>query len=116
MYSVFVNRYHKEQRRPEHISIDESDESFQKAIAVWDPANPNELGAEVNQALDRLPADFRSAMILVDIEEMTYEEAASILNCPIGTLRSRLFRGRKMLFVELQEYARHNGYANKTHG
>ncbi len=116
VYSIFVNEYHKERRRPNLVSIDDTDESFQKAIAVWDSAAKTEIGPEVDRALDRLPEDFRTAIILVDIEEWTYEEAALILTCPIGTVRSRLFRARKMLFAELQEYAVLNGYAKETHG
>ncbi len=116
MYSIFVNKYRKEQRQPEHISIDESDEAYQQALAIWDPLSPTEIGTEVNQALDRLPESFRSVVLLVDVEEMTYEEAAAILDCPLGTVRSRLFRARKLLFMELQAYAHGQGYARKSHG
>ena len=114
MYSIFANRYRKEQRHPEPISIDASDEIFRLAAAS-DLPNMNEIGLEVNQALDRLPEAFRSALIMVDVEELSYEEAAAALNCPVGTVRSRLFRARRLLFTELQSYARQNGYALKSH-
>lgn len=114
MYSIFANRYRKEQRHPEPISIDASDEIFRLAAAS-DLPNMNEIGLEVNQALDRLPEAFRSALIMVDVEELSYEEAAAVLNCPVGTVRSRLFRARRLLFTELQSYARQNGYALKSH-
>ena len=116
MYSIFVNKYRKEQRHPPLISFDESEDAYQQALATWDPLIPTEIGTEVNQALDRLPESFRSAVLLVDIEEMTYEEAAAVMNCPIGTMRSRLFRARKLLFIELHAYARQQGYARKSHG
>ena len=61
---------------------------------------------EVSQALVRLPVDFRAAVLLVDVEEFSYEDASAILNCPIGTLRSRLFRARRALFQELYDFAR----------
>jgi RNA polymerase sigma-70 factor, ECF subfamily len=114
MYSIFVNKYRKEQREPESISLDELEEKYQRALATWDPPSLEEIGTEVNHALDRLPETFRSAVLLVDVEEMSYEEAAAILHCPLGTLRSRLFRARKLLFLELQSYARKKGYAHKS--
>lgn len=113
MYSIFVNKYRKEQRHPEPISIEESDEAFKQSLAIWDPL-PEEMEKEVSQALDCLPEHFRSAVLLVDVEEMSYEEAAVVLNCPIGTVRSRLFRARKLLFTELQGYARQQGYTLKA--
>src|SRR5262249_61934544 len=82
-----------------------------------EPAAPDRLdrgawgtGAEVDTALRQLPEPFLSAVLLVDLEELTYEEAAAVLECPVGTVRSRLFRGRKHLFAALQGYARERGY------
>lgn len=115
MYSIFVNKYHKERREPESVSVDELEENFHRSLATaeWDPylaQDARVMATEVNQALDRLPERFRLAVLLVDVEEMSYEEAAAILNCPLGTLRSRLFRARKLLFLELQPYALKRGY------
>lgn len=113
-YSIFVNKYRKAQREPELLSIDEMDESFQRAIS--DPAWENDFAAldwkepEVDDALGKLPEGFRAAVLLVDVEELSYEEAAGVLACPIGTLRSRLARARRMLFVELRDYARTKGF------
>lgn len=64
---------------------------------------------QVEAALASVAEPFRMAVILVDMEELTYEEAAGVLECPIGTLRSRLFRGRRLLFVALRDYARQHG-------
>lgn len=60
---------------------------------------------EVQRALDELPAEFRLAVVLSDIEELSYKEIADAMNCPIGTVMSRLHRGRKMLQKTLREHA-----------
>ena len=115
MYSIFVNEYRKKQRQPESVSVEELEEKFHRflAAAEWDPYLAGDMcvmAAEVDQALNRLPEGFRLAVLLVDVEGMSYGEAAAVLNCPMGTLRSRLFRARKMLFLELQPYAQKKGY------
>jgi RNA polymerase sigma-70 factor (ECF subfamily) len=66
---------------------------------------------EILAALDRLPADFRSVVLLVDVEEFAYKEAADILAIPIGTVMSRLSRGRKLLREQLTDVARSYGIA-----
>jgi RNA polymerase sigma-70 factor (ECF subfamily) len=118
VYSVFVNRWHKE-RRESSVSIEELEEKFPRALAAEDPAahratlsaRPEDWAhPEVDAALRRLPEAFRSAVLLVDVEELTYEEAAAALDCPVGTLRSRLFRSRKALYVALREFATQAGY------
>lgn len=119
LYSIFVNKYRKGQREPEAISIEELEEKFHRLLAAaeWDPhwaLNPGEVGTEVDQALNLLPEGFRLTVLMVDVEEMSYEEAAAILNCPVGTVRSRLFRARKLLFVELHQYALKKGYVQKA--
>ncbi|MEQ1854077.1 MAG: sigma-70 family RNA polymerase sigma factor [Chthoniobacteraceae bacterium] len=118
LYSVFINRYRKEQREPDMVSMDEREEAFQLTLAdeQWESnfaaLSGSELdwqGAEVKEALAKLPESFRTAVLLVDVEGLTYEEAAAVVNSPVGTLRSRLFRARRMLFVELHDYARKMG-------
>jgi len=61
--------------------------------------------AEVQRALDELPDEFRLAVILSDIEELSYKEIADAMGCPIGTVMSRLHRGRRMLQKSLREHA-----------
>jgi RNA polymerase sigma-70 factor, ECF subfamily len=61
--------------------------------------------AEVQRALDELPAEFRLAVVLSDIEELSYKEIADAMGCPIGTVMSRLHRGRRMLQKTLREHA-----------
>ncbi|MBI5472448.1 MAG: sigma-70 family RNA polymerase sigma factor [Ignavibacteriae bacterium] len=68
------------------------------------------VGDEVERALDALPAEYQTAIILSDIEGYTYEEIAEFSKTPIGTIRSRIHRARKMLAEQLQAYATKQGY------
>jgi RNA polymerase sigma-70 factor (ECF subfamily) len=70
-----------------------------------------DLAPALSSAIDRLAEPFRSAVVLVDVEDQSYEAAAEILHIPIGTVRSRLFRGRRLLQHELVNYARDAGFA-----
>jgi RNA polymerase sigma-70 factor (ECF subfamily) len=116
LYSIFVNRYRKQQREPKTIPIEDLEESFHRSLhdggfvpqPEGSPARWSDV--EIVAALDELPESFRSAVLMVDVEELTYEEAARALDCPVGTVRSRLFRGRKMLFTSLEARARREGY------
>jgi RNA polymerase sigma-70 factor (ECF subfamily) len=64
------------------------------------------LEAEIGKALDELPAEFRLAVVLSDVEDLSYKEIAEIMGCPIGTVMSRLHRGRRLLKSRLYEHAR----------
>ena len=68
------------------------------------------LDDDVTKAMDSLPEDFRFAIVLSDLEGFSYKETAEILNCPIGTVMSRLHRGRRLLRNSLYEYAKKRGY------
>lgn len=68
-----------------------------------------ELDAAVDQALAKLPEEYRTAVVLVDIEDQSYAAAAGILGVPLGTVRSRLFRGRRLLQQDLLAYAQDAG-------
>jgi RNA polymerase sigma-70 factor (ECF subfamily) len=68
------------------------------------------LGDEVSAALARLPEEFRRVLVLVDLEEQSYRDAATILGCPIGTVMSRLHRARAAMKRELGRYAVTEGY------
>jgi RNA polymerase sigma-70 factor (ECF subfamily) len=65
---------------------------------------------DITKALDRIPEDFRTVVLLCDVEDFTYEEIANMLDVPIGTIRSRLHRGRNLLKAQLLEYAEDRGY------
>ena len=67
------------------------------------------LEREIQGALDALPDEFRLAVLLADVEELSYKEAAEIMGCPVGTVMSRLHRGRRMLKSKLYEVAREMG-------
>ena len=119
LYSIFVNKYRRDQREANTVSIEELEQTFHRTLADPDwqtnfvAPTRSEFDSqepEVNHALAKLPEDFRSAVLLVDVQGFTYEEAAAALECPVGTLRSRLFRARRMLFLELRDYARKIGF------
>jgi len=73
----------------------------------------NMMGDEVTIAINSLPIDFRTVVLLCDIEGFTYEEISKIIDVPIGTVRSRLFRARNMLKEKLLKYAQKIGYEDK---
>ena len=68
-----------------------------------------DLGPALESALTRVPEPFRSAVLLVDVEDQSYDDAAQMLGVPIGTVRSRLFRGRRLMQELLHTYARDAG-------
>jgi RNA polymerase sigma-70 factor (ECF subfamily) len=115
LYSVFANRYREAKRHPrleavEQLEAPASPESDVALVPAWGSRwNP-----EVERALRRLPEDFRTPLLLIDVEGLSYEEAAAVLGCAVGTVGSRLFRGRKLLYVMLQEYAHQAGYGKDT--
>jgi RNA polymerase sigma-70 factor (ECF subfamily) len=67
------------------------------------------VDAEVMRAIDDLPTEFRYPVVLSDLEGLSYPEIAAVLDIPLGTVKSRLFRGRRMLQKELYEYAAEQG-------
>jgi RNA polymerase sigma-70 factor (ECF subfamily) len=71
------------------------------------------MDEEVEEALKNLPEEYRTAIVLVDIEELSYEEATKVMDCAIGTVRSRVSRGRRMLQVALRDYALERGLIKK---
>lgn len=119
---LFINRYKQKKREPELVDWQKIDEDYESMVLQDDRAerwNPERLfssqamGAEVENAVKALPDEFRTAIILVDIEELPYEEAAKVMECPVGTVRSRLSRGRRMLQVALRDYALEKGLTKK---
>lgn len=120
MKNSYINRYRKETREPDKVDYEDV-ENFYDSIRddsketsdLQQRMFGNLLGDEVTTALQELPDDFRTVVILCDIEGLTYEEIAEFLNCPIGTVRSRLHRGRKMLQARLHAYAKEHGYLSE---
>jgi RNA polymerase sigma-70 factor (ECF subfamily) len=66
---------------------------------------------EIGRALDQLPEEFRLAVLLADVEELSYKEIADVMGCPVGTVMSRLYRGRKLLQQRLYDHAVLMGFA-----
>ena len=113
----FINEYRRKKVRP--IEVDYEDfVAYQDAEDVKQIGNldlrheifQGMLGDEMTKALNDLPVDFRTIILLCDIEEFSYEEIAKIIDIPIGTVRSRLFRARNMLKDQLREYAKSLGF------
>ncbi len=106
LYKILLFTYsaqnRKRARQPFLVNLDAADET---ALLV-DAPTPDTLTAEaVKAAFDRLPEHFRTLVLLVDVEGLTYREAAEALDVPIGTVMSRLSRGRATLRLELARYA-----------
>jgi RNA polymerase sigma-70 factor, ECF subfamily len=106
LYKILLFTYsaqkRKRARQPFLVDIDAASES---ALLVDSPT-PDALTAEaVKAAFERLPEGFRTLVLLVDVEGLTYREAAEALNVPIGTVMSRLSRGRGLLRLELAQHA-----------
>lgn len=119
MHNVFKNRYPRYQRAHQTLEFDEAARAYEKKrLADGDASrdDPADLllsqlvDSEITDALQTLPEEYRATLLLVDIEELTYEEAANVLGCPIGTVRSRLARARRLLRAALTAYARERGY------
>jgi RNA polymerase sigma-70 factor (ECF subfamily) len=117
--NTFINEYRRRQAAPpesDFAAIEESFESELSPQAGGQIKNPEEEALEkafdenVQRALDALPADYRMAVLLADIEGFSYKEVADILEIPVGTVMSRLYRGRRMLEEAMLRYARSRGY------
>jgi RNA polymerase sigma-70 factor (ECF subfamily) len=116
MKNSYINRYRKETREPGMVDYDDIENFYDSIRDDSTESNDlqksiyrNTLSDEVTEALQSLPEDFRTVVILCDIEGLMYDEISEFLNCPIGTVRSRLHRGRKMLEEKLYDYAKDRG-------
>ena len=110
LYGVTRNRVMKHlERTPKDLPLAEkTDDGFSpetlasKELTPMEWAELRERRAQVRAAVLDLPVEFREAIVLCELEEMSYEEAAGALECPIGTIRSRLHRGRALLLAKLE--------------
>jgi len=99
LHTVFLNRQRKERRSAGWVPLHLVEEKLPAGHAA---AGDGLSAAEVEEALRSLPDVFRIAILLVDVEGLTYEEAAESVGCPVGTLRSRLHRARSMAIERLR--------------
>ena len=118
MTNVFINKYRKEQREPALVdfnSVEEFHESIQDEILtpsiLEDESVIDKLGDDnIKRALEDMPEDFRVVILLSTVEGFSYSEISKMVGCPVGTVMSRIYRGRKMLKEKLAVYARKHGY------
>jgi RNA polymerase sigma-70 factor, ECF subfamily len=111
--NLYINKYRQRQRGPQVGSLEEEGMVEPMATEGEIPDRllfDNLVSAEVEEALGKVPVDFRMAVVLSDIEGLSYQEIADATAVPIGTVRSRLARGRSMLRKQLQEFAEKEGY------
>src|SRR5215813_9995371 len=109
LYKIMFNTSHSQQRRA-RLQLAPVEEMIAETLA-YDPPTPQGLtDEEVLAELEKLPRDYRLPVVLVDVEGLTYKELAEALSIPIGTVMSRLHRGRKLLRMNLAKYAREVGY------
>ncbi|MCX6594183.1 MAG: sigma-70 family RNA polymerase sigma factor [Acidobacteria bacterium] len=110
LYKILFHCVHHHRRKWFRFPLLKETEEFLEANLVAPAPIPEQLtDAQILAALDQLPGDFRAAVLLVDVEEFAYKEAADILGIPIGTVMSRLSRGRKLLREQLAAVAQSYG-------
>jgi RNA polymerase sigma-70 factor (ECF subfamily) len=117
--NTFINNYRKKKLEPKSVEFSDIEESFEKIVRHdpdRQPLDPEEqflsgvMDEGVKKALDSLPHDYKMVVILADLEDFSYKEIAEILDCPVGTVMSRLYRGRKLLEKALIRFAKNHGY------
>ncbi|MFC1715976.1 sigma-70 family RNA polymerase sigma factor [Candidatus Poribacteria bacterium] len=112
--NTFINTIHRERKHPQMIYLSEINEHEIGLSGDADPEDTifgNLFDDDVAAAMDSLPVKYRTAVLLADIEGFSYREIADRVNCPIGTVMSRLGRGRRLLKKRLQNYAVQRGFA-----
>ncbi len=118
--NIFINEYRKKVNRPTKVDYEEvinyhveEDTNYSSYMDLREEMFQGMIGDEVTMAINALPVDFRVVILLCDIEDFKYEEISSILDIPIGTVRSRLHRARNLLKEKLSAYAASLGYKDK---
>lgn len=115
--NTHINRYRRSCRSPQTVGWEDVTEGGKRPIPqerATDPLPEEEVVADVpdevvGPALLELPQEFREAVILSDMHDLSYKDIAQVLDVPLGTVRSRIFRGRRMLRESLAEYAEERG-------
>lgn len=123
LMNAYIDSYRRAAREPEIVDQEDVGDFYlyaraQESDEYRRAGDPEEIllsqimDADVKAALEQVPEPFRAAVILADLEEFSYREIAEILDIPIGTVMSRLYRGRRHLQRLLWDYARRAGYRN----
>jgi len=121
LMNAFFDAHRKQTREPEVVELDNVGdfylyEKIREGAARGEAGNPEIqvldqiMDAEVRESLEALPVQYRSAVLLTDVQGFSYKESAEILGVPVGTVMSRLSRGRHMLQRRLWDYARDRHY------
>lgn len=118
MTNIFINEYRSKSRTPVSVNMDDIDDNFLYGqLAAFSPEkNPEEqlfakiFDDDVKKAIEELPDDFRLVVVLSFLEDFSYQEIADIVDLQLGTVKSRLHRGRKLLQKKLYDYAVKNGF------
>lgn len=120
MKNTHINRYNRAKKLPQKVDFEEVENFCESIMDVHEQRgmSPEEVlfsdlltDDTVRQAIDELPEVFRQVVLLCDLEDYSYKEIAEMAHCPIGTVMSRLFRGRQLLREQLKGYASSFGYA-----
>lgn len=119
--NTYINQYRKKINKPYHVDLEKIKYNYDdKEATVQTSAQESErldyetlFDDEIKNALQQIPDEFRVVVLLADVESFSYKEVAKIIGCPIGTVMSRLSRGRKQLQNYLREYATKGGFINK---
>ncbi|MDI6400501.1 sigma-70 family RNA polymerase sigma factor [Balneolaceae bacterium ANBcel3] len=117
MKNSYINLYRKVSKQPAKVDYDEIEPFYESIRSEQSNTTDMEstmfgsmMGDEITEALTRIPEDFRTVVLLCDVEGFSYEEIANMLDVPIGTIRSRLHRGRNLLKDMLADFATQRGY------
>ncbi len=117
--NAYINQYRKKVKQPTKVDFEEiisyhdtDDKSKTNYLDLRQEIFQNIMGDEITTEINNLPIDFRTVILLCDVEGFTYEEISKIIDVPIGTVRSRLFRARNILKEKLKTYAKSQGYTD----
>lgn len=115
--NTFINEFRKRSKRPRPVAFETVEElSVFESVQDADPEGSffrHIVDDEVRRAIDELPEEFRTPVVLSDVEGLSYAEIAQVMGLPVGTVKSRLFRGRRRLQRRLYEYAVEMGYIRR---
>jgi len=125
--NTFINRYRAQKVRPDEVDFSKVELSYERVVdeqflQANRPVSPEDalmngvLDEEIETAMARLPEEYRSVVILALVEDLSYKEIAAALSIPLGTVMSRLHRGRKLLQGHLLEYAKKKGILSGPSG